>query len=295
MSGIWAAVIPGMVFGLGLALLLVQFAPRRAHVNDALKRLGTITPPAGTPAAVSFQEGVGSWVYRHVPNLPGFSAPTKALDLLEIPVTIYYARKAVYAGVGLLLPSIISLPLQLTGSFSFVLPAILGPVTAVAMWFYPDRQVQVKAKAARREFTRFTTVYLELVAVALLGSTNADRAMSDATTLSRSWVFTRIQREYALADLTGATKWEALDRLSQAVEVPALGDMARTMRLTEASIPVRTQLRAACTKLRKQLAADDIVAAAAVTNVLNAPLLCTMIPIFVLVLTPTILQAVQIL
>ena len=294
MTGIWVAIVPGMVLGLGLALLLIQFAPRHAHVSDALKRLGTITPPA-TVRHTTFREGLGSWVYRHVPNLPGFTAPTKALDLLEIPVTTYYAEKAIYAAAGLLLPTIISLPLQLTGSPSLVLPAILGPFAAVIAWFCPDQRIKAKAKAARREFTRFTTVYLELVAVALLGSTNADRALADATTLSSSWVFARIRREYAFADLTGATKWEALDRLSQAVEVPALGDMARTMRLTEASIPVRTQLRAACTKLRKQLAADDAIAAAAVTNLLNAPLLCTLIPIFVLLLTPTVLQATQIL
>ena len=38
--------------------------------------------------------------------------------------------------------------------------------------------------------------------MALLGNTTPDTALSETATLSDSWVFKRIRREYAAADLT---------------------------------------------------------------------------------------------
>jgi hypothetical protein len=79
-------------------------------------------------------------------------------------------------------------------------------------------------------------------------------------------------------------------RLGETVGVPALGEMARVMRLSEAQVSVRDQLRAACDKLRAQVVTDDAVQAQRVSNLMQAPIFLTIFPIMALVLIPTALQ-----
>jgi hypothetical protein len=103
-------------------------------------------------------------------------------------------------------------------------------------------------------------------------------------------VFERIRREYRIAETIRSSKWQALERLGETVGVPALGEMARVMRLSEAQVSVRDQLRAACDKLRAQVVTDDAVQAQRVSNLMQAPIFLTIFPIMALVLIPTALQ-----
>ncbi|WP_435740094.1 hypothetical protein [Clavibacter nebraskensis] len=281
--------MPGALVGLGTALLLLQLAPRVMLADDALTRLGDLT---ATPAAtVSTRiDRAGSWVSRRMPNIRGFAAPTKELDLLEIPVSTFYARKLQLAAIGFIGPLLLPIVFQLTLGFFFPLPLLLSPVLALVMWLWPDATVRAKARQARREFTRFVTVYLELVAVTLLGTTTPDSALSKAASLSDAWAFRRIRREYQIAELTRVSKWDALDRLGEQLDVPALTDMARMMRLGEARVGLRDQLRAACDKLRAKVAADDFDAAERATSAMTAPVVATLVPILALVLVPFLLQ-----
>lgn len=290
MSPVIVALLPGAIVGLGLALILLHFAPRIIHVDDALDRLGDLSLTPASASTITRSDRIGSWVSRHVPNIPGFAAPVKQLDLLEIPVSKFYAQKLQFAAFGFAGPLIIPIFFQLALGFFFPLPLILSPVLAFIMWTAPDATVRAKAREAQREFTRFVTVYLELVAVALLGNTTADSALTSAASVSDSWVFRRIRREYQVADLTRMSKWDALDRLGEQIEVPALVEMSRMMRMAEARVGLRDQLRAACDKLRTQVAADDAAAAERVTSRMDVPVMLTLAPILAIVIAPTLLQ-----
>lgn len=283
------ALLPGAFIGLGTALLVLQLAPRVMLADDALTRLGDLST-APTAATSTRADRTGMWVSRRMPNIPGFAAPMKELDLLEIPVSAFYVRKLQLAALGFIVPLIIPVVFQLALGFFFPLPLLLSPVLALIMWLSPDATVRTKARQARREFTRFVTVYLELVAVTLLGTTTPDSALSKAASLSDSWAFRRIRREYQIADLTRVSKWDALDRLGEQLDVPALTDMARMMRLGEARVGLRDQLRAACDKLRAKVAADDFDAAERATKAMTAPVVATLIPILALVIAPALLQ-----
>lgn len=287
------AFIPGACLGLAVALLLLRIAPHAPHAADVLDRLDIRHIPARPNLASvhgTRRQRVGSWIAAHVPDLPGFIAPTAALDLLDIEPADFYARKAVLATVGLLAPATLAgLTTLLTGT-AVVLPLLAAPLVALACWFQPDVQVKTMVTARRREFTRFVTTYLELVAVALLGNTTADAALTSAAAVSDSWVFQRIRREYRLADATRVSKWQALERLSDTTGVPALGEMARVMRLAEAHISIRDQLRAACDKLRAQVVTDDALEAERTSARMQAPIVLTILPVLALILIPTVLQ-----
>lgn len=285
------AFLPGAIVGLGLAVFLLAAAPRLIRVGDALERLGDVTPTSTTVKAdLTRSDRIGTWMFQHAPNLPGFTAPLKQLDLLDMPVSKFYAQKLQFAAIGFAGPLLVTLMFQLLFGSLFALPLILSPVLAILMWTFPDGNVRTRAKEAQREFTRFVTVYLELVAVALLGNTTADAALQSAATVSDSWVFRRIRREYQVADLTRISKWDALDRLGEAVEVTALVEMARMMRMAEARVGLRDQLRAACNKLRAQVAADDFAAAERVTSRMDIPVMLTLAPILAITIAPSLLQ-----
>jgi hypothetical protein len=287
------AFLPGAFVGAGLGLILLRTAPRVILPGDALDRLGEVAPTSvGKATARKLSDRVGQWMQEHAPDLPGFAAPIRQLDLLEIPVSRFYAQKIQYAALGFFAPLMIPVFFQLALGFFFPLPLIASPVLAAVMWTIPDSSVRTRARQAQREFTRFVTVYLELVAVALLGNTTADSALTSAASVSDSWVFRRIRREYQLADLTRTSKWDALERLGDTIGVPALIDMSRMMRMAEARVGVRDQLRAACDKLRAQLAADDTAMAERVTSRMDIPVMLTLAPILAIVITPTLLQLV---
>lgn len=294
MNPVLLATIPGLIAGAGLAVLMLTYAPRTIRAGDALTRLGEVSIPSTTPTkALAGWDKAGAWVSRRAPSIPFFSAPTAELDLLEIPVAQFYADKLKMAAIGFAIPLGFAAILQL-GGLSFPLPVLLAPILAFVFWIIPDSNVRARTKEARREFTRFVTVYLQLVAVALLGNTTADAALSSAASVSDSWVFRRIRREFQAAELTRTSKWDALERLGVSVGVPALVDMARTMRLSEARVGLREQLLSACDMLRAQVAASDKDAAERVTSKMDIPVYCTIIPILALMIVPSVLQLASI-
>lgn len=282
----------GALLVLAGVLLIARRLPVTPRAADVLARLDVHHLPMRRLDAVdaSARSRVGHWLARRVPEIPGFAAPTAALDLVGIQAQDFYARKAILALSGLLAPAVLSGLLTALLGTPVVFPLLAAPLLAVTCWIQPDLEVRAKAAARRREFTRFVTTYLELVAVALLGTTTAESALGSAASVSDSWTFERIRAEYRIADATRTTRWQALERLSDAVGVPALGEMARVMRLSEAQMPIRDQLRAACDKLRAQTVTDDALAAERISARMQAPIVATILPVLALVLIPTALQ-----
>lgn len=291
MSSILLSAIPGLLIAGAFALLLLRFAPRTVRTGDALIRLGeAAVAPSTHISPSSAWDRVGGWLSRNLPPVKLLIAPTRDLDLLEIPASQFYARKAQMALVGLFAPLVLSLAVQLLTGLTCPPLVIVSPILALTMWTSVDAQIKARAAAARREFTRFVSIYLKLVAVALLGSTTADTALSDAATVSDTWVFQRIRREYAQAELTRTTKWDAIERLGTQIEIPSLVELGRTMRLAEARVGLRDQLLATDEKLRTLVGAADRAAAEKVTRQSQVPVYLTLLPIIVIVMLPPLIS-----
>jgi hypothetical protein len=285
----------GSLVTLAAVLLVARRLPVQPRINDVLARLDVHHIPTRNrgPRRGPLRTRIGQALADSAPGIPGFATPTRDLDLLDIPAADFYARKAILALTGLLAPAVLTAVMTTVLGTVIVLPLLAAPLVALVCWLQPDVQIRTAAAARRREFTRFVTTYLELVAVALLGTTTADAALTTAATVSDSWVFTRIRTEYRIAEATRTTKWEALETLADTVGVAALGEMARIMRLSEAHMPIRDQLRAACDKLRAQTVTDDALTAERTSNRMQAPIFATILPVLALVLIPTALQLTQ--
>lgn len=283
------ATIPGLLVAGGLAIMMFVLAPRTVRAGDALIRLGqAAVTPVVAAGPLSLWDRAGSWLSQHLPQVKFLAPPVRDLDLLEISVSRFYARKLQLALLGFFAPVILALFVQIITGRPFALPLVVSPFFAFIMWMITDGQIKARAAAARREFTRFVSVYLKLVAVALLGNTTADSALTDAASVSDTWVFRRIRREYAQADLTRTTKWDAIERLGSQIEIPTLIELGRTMRLSEARVGLRDQLLATDENLRSVVAAADKSAAEKITKRSHLPVYMTLFPILLIVLLPPI-------
>ncbi len=172
MTVTWLTILPGLLFGIALGMIVLAYAPQTVRTSDALARLGEASVSTAGPAMkLTRWDRVGSWLAQHLPAIKFLAPPTKDLDLLEMSVSYFYASKAKAALFGFAAPLVLPIFWQLvTGQPSAMLLAP-SPIFAIVLWFSVDTNVKARAAKARQEVTRFMGVYLQTVAVALLGNT----------------------------------------------------------------------------------------------------------------------------
>lgn len=285
-----AALIPGLLAGLGLTLVLAQLLPRQPKLSAAIARLGTTTPVA-TTAQSDIETRVGSWVHGRLPDLPGFGIPTKDLALVGMPVNTFLYQKARLAAVGLLAPSLIGVLAQALGILPFYIPTLLGLGLAVLFWLGPDRDLKIKSAEAREEFSRAVAVYLELVAAERKRGAPAGHALETAAGVGKSWVFVRIRQELTRARYAGVAPWDALNAFSEEIRVPELADVAKIIRLSgESGAAVYETLRQRGRSLRVQLLNNEQTHANEVSERMTSlPLAMLAIVFCGIILTPLLL------
>ncbi|WP_100812147.1 MULTISPECIES: hypothetical protein [unclassified Microbacterium] len=289
----WMLALPGLLVGCGAAVLVSALAPRHVHVASALTRLGTTTRP-DAPSRRDAPSIIGEWAHRHLPDAPGFRIPAADLVLIGMPPAAFLYRKVLGAAVGLLVP------LLLGALINLVLPVLplwiwmaISVVAAVVGWTSPDAEVRTRARRARAEFTRAMAVYVGLVAVELSdGATGPARAMANAASVADSWVFRRIREELTLAEYTGQTQWDALERLAEQIQVPALQDASRIMRLAGDGARVTDSLRGAGDALRNAIVSQAHAEANAQSVKIGPPLALTVFVLAGLFMTPAVMAII---
>lgn len=284
------ALIPGILAGLGLTLAVAQLLPRQPKLADAIARMGSTTPVLTTNQG-DVESRVGSWVYSKLPDLPGFTIPTKDLALVGMPVNTFLYQKARLAATGLFAPSVLGLLAQMLGILPFYIPALLGVGLAVVFWFGPDRDLKLKAAEAREEFSRAVAVYLELVAAERKRGAPAGHALETAAGVGKSWVFVRIRQELTRARYAGVAPWDALNTFSEEISVPELADVAKIIRLSgESGAAVYETLRQRGRSLRVQLLNNEQTHANEVSERMTSlPLAMLAIVFCGIILTPLLL------
>lgn len=243
-----AAVIAGLVAGLGLLLVVREFVPAHPHLPSALARLSgaDAVPAPGHAPAPGLEARLGRVLERRLRERPGIRVPASDLGLLRVPVQAWFGRKALYALLGLGFPPLGVLVVALIGlPLPIGIPVVASVLLAAGMWFIPDVEVRAKAALARQEFARAVTAYIDLTALERAGGSGATQALERAALVGDSWVFERLREELQRARWAGVPPWEALDRLSGELGVPELADVADIMRLSgEEGASVYENLRA---------------------------------------------------
>ncbi|MFH8253033.1 type II secretion system F family protein [Microbacterium sp. B2969] len=284
------SVIPGVIIGIGLAVVLAGLLPVRPALGAALDRLGSTTPTQHT-AGQSVEVRVGTWVHRQLPDLRFFTIPAKDLALVGTPVTKYLYDKTLLAVVGLLAPLLFGFAMQAIGVLPFWLPGAVGIPLAIALWFAPDQDLHAKARDAREEFSRSVAVYLELVAAERRRGAPAGRALTSAAEIGNTWVFARLRQELSRASYAGVAPWDALRDFSEEIGVPELGEVGNIVRLAgEEGASTYETLRAKGKSLRVQLLNNEHTKANQASERMKLPIIFSAAIFVAIVLTPLVMN-----
>ena len=258
-----AAVLAGMATGLGLLLVVREFVPSHPQLGAALTRLSgpdlTTAPPGRAPTP-GLEARLGRALERRLSDRSVIAVPVRELALLRVPAQTWFGQKALFALLGLAFPPLGLLVVRLIGvPLPLAVPAVASLLLAAALWFIPDVEIRLKAAAAREEFARAVTAYIDLTALERAGGSGASQALERAALVGDSWVFERLREELQRARWAGVPPWDALAALSGELGVPELAEVADIMRLSgEEGASVYENLRARSRGMRTtQLAREE--------------------------------------
>jgi len=255
MTGAQLAMVAGALIATGLVLAGWRLAPAQPDLADVLDRLGPHyqrRQAAAAGPAVDSKERLGLWAMRHLPAGVWGRVPTRALALLRIPLSRFYAEKLTFALLGLVLPGLVTGIYSLMGlQLPAVVPIAGTLLVAVGMWFIPNLNVRDDARRARAEFSRALGAYVDLVALERNAGSGPRQALEVAAGIGDSWVFQRVGEELARSRWSGQAPWDALTALADELGLPELADLADIMRLSgEEGAQVYATLRARSLAMR---------------------------------------------
>lgn len=293
-----AVIACGMAVGLGLWWMVSTVLTPMARLEPAVARL---SPSRLEMAAVdlpqptgptSFVDRIGAWAEPTFSGRAGLTTPERDLALLGVRRTHFWGRKVIGALFGLVFPPAASALIVLAGgTMDLVLPSFVGLLLAVMGWLLPDLKVQRAAKRARYDFSLAVAAYLQQVAVLRRASYETTEAMTKAAEISQSWTFRRIQAALFRASLAHVPPWEALNQLSEDLDVPELEAAADIMRSAgESGAGVWSALVARSTAIRRQAMADTQGGSQSATTAMSAPIALMAVVFFLGVLFPALIQ-----
>jgi len=256
MTGAQLALASGALITLGLVLAVWRLGAAAPDLADVVDRLsptyGRRQHQAADVPVTGGKERLGLWAMRHLPAGVWGTIPTRELALLRMSLPRYYGEKIVFALLGLVFPSLLTVAV---GLFGFQLPVVIPVAASLALagllWFVPNLNVRGDAKHGRMEFNRALGAYVDLVALERNAGSGPRQAMEIAASIGHSWVFRRVGEELARSRWSGQAPWDALTVLADDLGVPELADLADIMRLSgEEGAQVYATLRARSTAMR---------------------------------------------
>lgn len=269
-------ILSGLLAGSGLALFATRLVPAQPDLASALDRLAPSVRPRNaveadtTPTNLAGKMGVRAM--RWLPSGVWGPVPIRELRLLRRPVAVFYGQKLLYSLAALAIVPVLGWLLSLSLPIPWPISAAAGVVGAIGMWFAPNYDVRVEAKAARAEFTRSLGSYVDLVALERNAGAGSRQALENAAEIGDSWVFQRLREELGRSRWSGQAPWDALTSLADELGLPDLADLADIMRLSgEEGAQVYATLRARSTALRSALLAVETTKANEVNERIAIP------------------------
>lgn len=285
-------VVPGLLVGLGLAVIIAAIMPTQPRLSAALERVGTTSVTTDTTYVPTLENRVGSAVLRRFNANPALKLPITDLRLIGMSVNRYLYQKVLCVAGGLILPFAFGLIFQILELTAFYIPALFGLPLAFGAWFLPNLLVRDQAAAARQDFARSVAVYMELVGSERISGAPPGKALESAAQVGRNWVFVRLRHTLTEARYAGVAPWDALEQLSRETDVPDLADIAKVIRLSgEQGASVYETLRARGQNLRDRLLNDEQTEANKATNKMTIPMTLTGVIFMLLLGTPFVLNA----
>ncbi|MEU1623125.1 hypothetical protein ABZ479_38275 [Streptomyces sp. NPDC005722] len=284
------ALLAGATVGAGMALLVKELLKPAPALGPALQRMNHPALPAPELDSANRDERWGAWLVDHLGTVPGVRIPRRDLALVGTSPGRFLLTKTALAAAGLLVPPLAGIPLLLLG-LPFYLPAVVGVLFAVVLWFAPDLALRDQARRAREEFAHAMAAYLDLVALRRAGNVSAEQALEQAAQVAGGWAFARIQQALMQSRVDKVPHWESLTRLTVELDLPALQDLAAIMRQsTDDGAAVYATLRARARNLRTELLAAQATEANANSEKMTAPGALLAVLVMLLIAFPAVIR-----
>lgn len=285
-----AAILSGAAIGVGAALMVRELLSPAPALGPALDRLNRPAPAHTEAENPDRDELWGRWLVEHLADVPGVRIPYQDLALTGTTPARFLLTKVALAAGGLLLPPLSTIPLLLLG-LPLYLPAIVGILAALVLWFAPDIALRDKAKRARVEFAHAMAAYLDLVALRRAGNVSAEQAMEQAAQVGEGWAFLRIQGALARSHVDKVAHWESLARLTAELDLPVLDDLAAIMRQSaDDGASVYSTLRSRAKNLRTELLTAQAADANADSEKMTAPGALLAVLVMLLIAFPAMIR-----
>lgn len=290
-----AVILAGMLAGLGVALLLTWAARPEPDLAAALDRLDPHRAPGQhldpAPPAGDLMTRLGLWAHRRAPTR-WVRVPAADLNVLGMSPAAFWGKKAALLLIGLAFPTLFTVVVGAIGlNLPLILPVAAGLVLGVVLSMAPDLEAQRNAAAARVEFSRAVTSYIDLVALEKNAGSGPSQALEQAAKVGDSWVFVRLREELAHARWAGRPGWDALSTLGDELGVPALHDLGDIMRMSgEEGTAVYDALRARAAASRNALLAADHTAANRASETLSFPIGAIALVFLAILVAPALMR-----
>ncbi|MEV0453708.1 type II secretion system F family protein [Catellatospora methionotrophica] len=258
--------LAGAGIGAGFAVICWGLLPPRRSLAAALVRRRVAAQRLGVrESLVAFLRERGLPPARLLADLA----------VCETDPAAHVARQLTYTVIGLAVPVALFTVLGLTGGApGWVLPTWLCLACAAAGFWLPNLRVRRTAAARRLLMEHTLSTLLDLVAPALAAGAGVEQAMRDAASVCTGWAADRIRAALATARAGQLPLWQPVDDLGTQLQVPALRQLATSLRLASGE---GTRIRAAITAradiLAQKLIADTETRAASATERMAAPLM----------------------
>ncbi|MBD0742959.1 hypothetical protein [Streptomyces sp. CBMA152] len=255
------AVLPAAAAGALIGLAIRAAWPAKADLTAVLDRLDATKAPALLPTTTE-QAGVDTLAEkvgrRLLDELGGrLRLPMKDLALLRKSPAEHLGKRALLAVFGLLFPQLFQGLMALAGApFPYVIPLGLSLGLAALLWMWPVVELRREAAATRLIVRHAVASYLERVALARIANSGAAQALTQTAEVGDGFIFARMRRVFAQADLSGVAVWDALKQLGEELDIPELTRPADTLALAGDGAAVYTTLQAQARQLRIALLAD---------------------------------------
>lgn len=297
MTGLQLAMAGGALIAFGVVVAAWWLAPADPDLADALERLSPAYARrrAHTTSAAGdtdVRARLGRWGLNVLPAGAWARTPTRELAILRVAPASFYGEKLLYAFVGLLIPTGLTILFNLFGAAIPVGVPLVGTLGLAGLMFVlPDHNVRDEAKKARAEFARALGAYIDLVALERTNGAGPRQAMETAADIGDSWVFQRLAEELARTRWSGLTPWEALHELAADLSLPELDDLADIIRLSgEEGAAIYSQLRARSAGMRTAMLNHEKAKANEIGERMSIPMSLLGVIFLGILVTPALLR-----
>jgi Flp pilus assembly protein TadB len=169
------------------------------------------------------------------------------------------------------------------------LPLWVSAVLAPVGFAYPGLALRAAAADRRRGFRHALSAFLDVVSVSLASGRGVDTALRDGVRAGKGWPYAELDGALMEARLLGESPWTAMARLSRAIGVPELAELAASAALAgNEGARVRSSLAAKAKAIRVRGLAEVEGAAQSATERMTLPVVLLMVGFVVFLGYPAI-------